>query len=354
MPASPRIRYAVAGLGRIALNAVLPAFANARRNSELTAILSSSASKRKAIAAKYNVKAYSYEDYDDCLKDVDAVYIALPNSMHAEFTERSARAGVHVLCEKPMATTVRECERMIAACRTAAVKLMVAYRLQFEPLNLEVLQLVRRGKIGEPKYFTSAFSLSVKAGDIRTIPAMGGGTLPDIGVYCINAARTLFGAEPTEVLAMSVNSGARKVAAIDETTGGLLRFPGGRLASFVTSFNATARATFEVVGTKGAVRLDPSYEYALALAGERIEGQTRTPLRSKQHDQFAPELRHFSDCILNDRAPRASGEDGLQDVRIIEALTRSAKTGRPVSLRPLAKGQRRRAAGRPGRSVKRR
>jgi glucose-fructose oxidoreductase len=334
MPGSPRVRYAVAGLGRIAQNAVLPAFANARRNSQLTAVVSSSPSKRKTIAAKYGVKAFSYGEYDECLKDVDAVYIALPNSMHAEFTERAARAGVHVLCEKPMAMTVRECERMIAACSMAGVKLMVAYRLQFEPVNLEALRLARSGKIGDLKYFTSAFSLSVQAGDIRTIPAMGGGTLPDIGVYCINAARTLFGTEPTEVLAMTVHSGARKVAAVDETTGGLLRFPGGRLASFVSSFNATARATFEIVGTKGAVRLDPSYEYALALAGERIEGQTRRPLRSKKHDQFAPELLHFSDCILKDEAPRASGEDGLQDVRIIEALSRSAKTGRPVSLRP--------------------
>jgi predicted dehydrogenase len=329
-----RVRYAVVGMGRIAQNAVLPAFGHARRNSALAAVVSSSARKRKELSARYRVPAFSYEDYEACLKAVDAVYIALPNSMHAEFTERAARAGVHVLCEKPMAVTAAECERMIRACRKARVKLMIAYRLHFEAVNMQALRIVRAGKIGEPKFFTSTFSLNVQAGDIRTIPAMGGGTLPDIGVYCINAARALFGDEPIEARAMSVHSGARKVRGVDETTGGLLSFPGGRLASFVTSFNATARACYEIVGTKGTIRLEPSYEYAVPLAGELIAGGKRLPLRGRTPDQFAPELAYFSDCILKDREPAQSGEDGLQDVRIIEALTRSAASGRPVALAP--------------------
>ena len=334
MPSLPRVRYAVAGLGRIAQNAVLPAFANARRNSVLTAVVSSSPSKRKAIAARFGAAPYRYEDYDACLKEVDAVYIALPNSMHAEFTERAARAGVHVLCEKPMAVTTAECERMIRVCRKARVKLMIAYRLHFEAVNMYALRLVRAGKIGEPRFFTSTFSLNVPAGDIRTVPAMGGGTLPDIGVYCINAARGLFGDEPIEALAMSVHSGARKVRAVDETTGGLLSFPGGRLASFVTSFNATARACYEIVGTRGTIRLEPSYEYAVPVAGELIAAGKRLPLRGRTPDQFAPELTYFSERILKDQEPAPSGEDGLQDVRIIEALTRSAASGRPVALAP--------------------
>ena len=158
--------------------------------------------------------------------------------MHAEYTIRAARAGVHVLCEKPMAVTVDECERMIDACAEHRVKLMIAYRLHFEEINLKVIDLVRKGRIGEPKFFNSSFSMTVRRGDIRTKKAFGGGTLYDIGVYCINAARYLFRAEPKEVMAISVNSGVRALAEIDESTAAILRFDGERVASFVTSFNA--------------------------------------------------------------------------------------------------------------------
>ena len=136
------IRYAVVGLGHIAQVAVLPAFAHARRNSRLVAIVSGDRTKRRELARRYRLDhAFSYEEFDDCLQVVDAVYIALPNSMHAEYTIRAARAGVHVLCEKPMAVTVQECRRMIAACRRAEVKLMIAYRLHFEAINLAAIEL---------------------------------------------------------------------------------------------------------------------------------------------------------------------------------------------------------------------
>ena len=148
------IRYAVVGLGHIAQVAVLPAFAHARRNSRLTALVSDDATKIKLLAKKYRVEAaYSYDEYEACLAGVDAVYIALPNSMHAEYTVRAARAGVHVLCEKPMAVTAPECRRMIAACRKADVKLMVAYRLHFETLNLSSIEMARSGQLGDLKYF---------------------------------------------------------------------------------------------------------------------------------------------------------------------------------------------------------
>src|SRR5439155_702013 len=147
------VRYAVVGLGHIAQVAVLPAFAHAARNSRLTALVSDDPQKRRIMAKKYRVdQTYSYDQYDACLEQVDAVYIALPNSMHAEYTIRAARAGVHVLCEKPMAVTVDECRRMIKACRDHRVKLMIAYRLHFEQINLRAVDLVRRGRIGEPKF----------------------------------------------------------------------------------------------------------------------------------------------------------------------------------------------------------
>ena len=327
------VRYGVVGLGHIAQVAVLPAFAHAGRNSRLTALVSGSPSKLRALSKKYRVETTcSYDDFERCLEQVDAVYIALPNSMHAEYTIRAARAGVHVLCEKPMAVTVEECRRMVAACRRNRVKLMIAYRLHFEEINLRVIDLVRRGKIGDPKFFNSSFAMKVRPNDIRTKRTMGGGTLYDIGVYCINAARYLFRAEPTQVLAVSVNSGGRTLREIDESTGAVLRFEGDRVATFVTSFNAADVGAYRIVGTKGDLRVDPAYEYAEGLAYTlTVDGKT-TRKRIGKRDQFAGELLHFSDCILKDRQPEPSGEEGLQDVRIVQALYRSADTGKAVRI----------------------
>ncbi|MEO5819496.1 MAG: Gfo/Idh/MocA family oxidoreductase [Vicinamibacteraceae bacterium] len=176
MPSRRPVRYAVVGLGHIAQVAILPAFAHARRNSRLVAVVSGDRAKRRDVATRYRAAAYGYDDYDACLEQVDAVYIALPNSQHAEYTIRAARAGVHVLCEKPMAVTADECEQMIAACAEHRVKLMIAYRLHFEEINLKVIDLVRKGKIGEPKFFNSSFSMTVRRGDIRTKKAFGGGS----------------------------------------------------------------------------------------------------------------------------------------------------------------------------------
>jgi len=335
------IRYAVVGLGHIAQVAVLPAFKHAARNSRLTVLVSGDPRKRREVGRKYRVdKTYSYAEYDQCLSEVDAVYIALPNSMHAEYTRRAAQAGVHVLCEKPMAVTVEECEAMIDACREHRVKLMIAYRLHFEAINLAVIDLVRKGRIGPPKFFNSSFSLTVRDGNIRAKKSMGGGSLYDIGVYCINAARHIFRAEPKEVLAMAVNSGARRVREIDESTGALLRFDGERVAAFVTSFNAGDVGSYRVVGTKGDVFVNPAYEYAESLSYTlTIDGKTSRK-KAPKHDQFAAEIVYFSDCILKDRQPEPSGEEGLQDVRIVQALYESAKSGRPVSIRPFKKATR--------------
>jgi glucose-fructose oxidoreductase len=328
MPSPRRVRYAVVGLGHIAQAAVLPAFRHAS-NSILTAIVSDDPRKQRELARRYGVDhVFDYDGYD-----------ALPNAMHAEYTIRAAAAGVHVLCEKPLAHTVADCERMIAACRCSGVKLMTAYRLHFEELNLQAVDLVRKGRIGEPKFFTSAFGMTVRAGDIRTKRAMGGGTLFDIGVYCINAARYLFRAEPTEVVAATTHGGGRKLAEIDESTGAILRFGGDRVATFVTSFNSADVGAYRVVGTKGHIRLDPAYEYADGLAMEvTVNGRTRKR-RVGKRDQFGPQLFYFSSCILRDRTPEPSGEDGLQDVRIVEALYRSARTGRSVRLPPFRDGK---------------
>jgi predicted dehydrogenase len=340
-PATGVVRYAVVGAGHIAQAAVLPAFAHARRNSKLVALVSGDRTKRRELSRRYTLEqAFDYDQYDSCLEMVDAVYIALPNSMHAEYTVRAARAGVHVLVEKPMAVTAAECRTMIDACAKHRVRLMVAYRLHFEAINLAVIDLVRRGAIGEPKYFASSFSMSVRRGDIRTRREYGGGSVYDIGVYCINAARYLFGAEPSEVVAVSVNSGVAKLAEIDETTAGILRFGDDRVASFVTSFNAADVAEYRIVGTKGDLHVDPAYEYAEGLGYTlTVDGkQTRKSLGKR--DQFAPELLHFSDCVLEGREPEPSGAEGMQDVRIVEALYASARTGKAVRIPPYRDARR--------------
>lgn len=333
---SRRVRYAVVGLGHIAQAAVLPAFRHAARNSILTALVSDDADKLAQVGRTYRVEhTFGYEDYDRCLALVDAVYLALPNSMHEEYAIRAARAGVHVLCEKPMAVTVAQCRRMIAACARHKVKLMVAYRLHFEEINLKAVDLIRKGRLGDPRFFTSSFSMTVRDGDIRTRRSTGGGTLYDIGVYCINAARYLFRAEPTRVVAFSTHGGGARLRDIDESTGALLHFDGDRVAAFVTSFNASDVASYRIVGTKGHLHVDPAYEYAEGLAYELTVNGKTTRKRVAKRDQFAPELLYFSDCIRNDRKPEPSGEEGLQDVRIVEALYKSAKTGRAVRIPPF-------------------
>jgi glucose-fructose oxidoreductase len=182
--------------------------------------------------------------------------------------------------------------------------------------------------------------MTVRRGDIRTKREYGGGTLYDIGVYCINAARNLFRAEPTQVSAVSINSGLASLADVDETTAATLRFGDEQVATFVTSFNAADVAAFRIVGTKGHLHADPAYEYAEGLEYTlTLDGHT-TKKSTGKRDQFAPELLHFSDCILAGREPEPSGEEGLQDVRIVQALQRSARTGRPVAIPPFDKRRR--------------
>lgn len=326
------VRYAVVGLGYIAQAAVLPAFRHARGNSRLVALMSGDEAKRRELARKYRVPAYDYSEYDSLLASgaVDAVYIALPNDQHRDYTLRAARHRVHVLCEKPLAVDEDECRDMIRACRRAGVRLMTAYRLHFERATLSALEAVGSGLIGEPRTFVSSFTMKVASPhDIRAgDPDRGGGTFYDIGVYCLNAARHLFRAEPTEVFAMTTG---RKGSA-EQSGCAMLRFPGERLATFCVSFGADKTSEYRIAGTRGSLRADPAYELAKGLKIHITrEGRTRT-LSYRKRDQFAPELVHFSDCVLKGRDPEPSGEEGLADVRIVRALYESAESGRPVSL----------------------
>ncbi len=333
------VRYAVVGIGHIAQVAVLPAFGNARRNSRLAALVSGDAVKREALSRRYEVpKTCGYEDYDALLRsgDIDAVYIALPNNLHCDYAVRAARAGVHVLCEKPMAPTVEECERMARAAREHGVRLMVAYRLHFERANLEAAEIARAGRIGEPRAFSAAFTQRVVPGNIRVRRETGGGVLYDIGIYCINAARSLFRDEPLEALAMTFGS----LDEVEESVAAMLRFPNERMAGFVCGFGAARVSHYRLIGTKGDLVVEPAFEYAAALRHRvTIDGEA-SERRFARRDQFAPELLYFSDCVLQGRDPEPSAAEGLADVRIIEALYRSAASGAAVTLPPYQKHER--------------
>jgi len=335
---SGTVRYAVVGLGHIAQNAILPAFAHAGENSELAALVSDDPAKLRALSEKYGVdNCFSYDDYELCLRSgqIDAVYIALPNNLHAEYCIRAAEAGIHVLCEKPLAVTEAECRQIIEACADNRVKLMTAYRLHFERGNLEAIEMVRSGKIGDPKIFNSVFTMQVAPGNIRTKGQYAGNTLYDIGIYCINAARYIFGDEPTEVFGFAAKSGDRRFRQTEEMTAALMRFPQGRLAAITASFGAADSADFEVIGTKGRLRVIQAYEYTMPVILE-VSREGRTKKRTfGLRDQFAPELIYFADCILRNREPEPSGIEGLIDVHIIHSLYQSVKSGLPMPLKPL-------------------
>lgn len=330
------VRYAVVGLGHIAQRAVLPAFANAKSNSRLAALVSGDAKKRRVLGKRYGVTAlYDYDEFGECVNSgaVDAVYIATPNALHLQYAEAAARAGVHVLCEKPLEADADRSLRLVRTCEEHGVRLMTAYRLHFEAANLEALKLARSGKLGELRAFNSMFTMRIKSAEnIRLDAELGGGPLADIGIYCINAARTIFAAEPEEVFAWGVKTNDPKFTEVEETVAAVLRFPEERAATFVCSFNGEATGWYEVVGTKGKVRVDPAYEYKDGLGfSVTINDKTRTR-KFKRRDQFAAELLHFSECVIKGRKPGPSGWEGVADVRVIDALRESMATGAAVKV----------------------
>lgn len=342
-PDADRIRWGIVGLGWIAQAAVLPAFANARRNSTLAALVSGDEAKRSALAERYGLsRAVSYDDYEALLDsgDIDAVYIALPNHLHRDYAVRAARAGVHVLCEKPMAPTAAACMEMVGAAEESGTRLMIAYRLHLEPANRSAVRRLREGAIGEPRLFTSLNTQQVEAGDVRLLEwEKGGGPLFDVGIYCVNAARYLLGDEPLSVWAATGDSGDGRFEDSEEGVAAVLRFPGGRLATFGVSFNAAQVSTFRVVGTQGELRLEPAYAFrgarTLTVSGG---GEDEEEERFPDADQFGPQLLYFADCILERRDPEPSGEEGVRDVRILEALHRSRLSGEAVELETIEKG----------------
>jgi len=340
---SRKVRYAVVGQGYISQVAILPAFAHARKNSELVALVSDDVEKLHKLGHKYRVeRLYTYDQFDDCLSsgEIDAVFIALPNHLHHLFAQWAARAGVHVLCEKPLAVTADECEEMVEQAERHRIKLMTAYRLHFERANLKAVEIARSGQLGRLRIFNSLFSMQVEEGNVRLQAELGGGPLYDIGIYCINAARYLFRDEPLEVFAVSANSGESRFREVDEMTSAVLHFPKERLATFTCSFGAADESFYELVGTEGSLRLENAYTFSGPIEHRLTIGERKRTQVFPPRDQFAAELLYFSDCILTGRDPEPSGREGWADVRVIRALLRSAEIGRPVRLETFEKQRR--------------
>lgn len=334
-----RVRYAVVGLGWIAQSAMLPGFANARENSTLAALVSDDPDKSGPLAERYGrPKVYTYDQFDACVGsgEVDAVYLAVPNHLHRTYAERAAAAGVHVLTEKPLAGSEADGRAVIAACRKAGVRLMVAYRLHLHRAFLKAIEVARSGRLGDPRVFTSLFVEPIPEGDSRLKAGDGGGPLDYIGVYCVNAARQLFAAEPEEVTAFTGGQGQGRFGQVEEHVAAVLRFPGGRLASFTCGFNSPYRAEFRLTGTAGDVALDRAYGMKGRMTGSVTVGGTSEPLVFEPDDQFGAQLVYFSGCVLDGRDPQPSGEEGLADLHILAALHDSARFGQAVKVTPVA------------------
>jgi predicted dehydrogenase len=340
---SATIRFAVVGLGHFAQVAGLPALARLR-GAEIAALVSGTPEKLAALGRRYGVaRRVGYEDYDALLEsgDIDAVYIALPPDLHAAFTVRAAERGVHVLCEKPMAPTEQECHRMIDACAKSGVRLMIAYRLHFQAANLHVIDLIRKEEIGRPRLFSSVFSHQVKADNIRVEPRPGAGPLFDVGIYCINAARYVFRDEPISVFASRLEvPGDARFRYVEDGIAATLGFEGGRSATFQCSFGAAERSHYEVVGTAGVIECEHAYSFASPMTVSVLREGKRRRRNFRKTDQIAAEMMYFTDCIREGRDPEPSGYEGLADVRIIEALYESTRSGQVVTLEPRRRSQR--------------
>ena len=334
LPASPvqdlprKIGYCIVGLGRISMQHFMPA-TRLSQHSRVTAIVSGHRDKAAKWAADYNVPAnsiYSYEDYDKIAQNpaIDAVYIALPNGMHAEYTIRAAKAGKHVLCEKPMSNTAAEGKAMVDACRSAGKKLMIAYRCQYEPTNLRAVQLIREGKLGKIETIESSNGFNIQAGEWRlTKKLAGGGPLMDVGIYSLNACRYLTGEEPVSVKAYSsVIDKDGRFNEVEENLSWTMRFPSGIVATCTTSYGASLPGFYRVHGSKGMMHVEPAFGYDGLHLKANIQGQPPIdePNPAKDPAQFIPEADDLALSILQNREPKANGEEGLRDMHWIEAI----------------------------------
>ncbi len=336
-PPATRAGWAVVGLGVLSLDEILPAFALCKR-SRLSALVSGHPEKARKVAAAYGIDPKRVDSYDTYARmadarDIDVVYVVLPNSMHEEYTVRALEAGKHVFCEKPMAHTPAACVRMIAAAAKARRRLAVAYRLHYEPNNLRVMRLCREKAYGPIRTFEASNCQDVKAPNIRLSRELAGGPVEDIGVYCINAANYVTGERPAEVSSSAHwPKDDRRFREVPQSVAFTLRYPGGVIAHCGCSFASAVSRRYRVHCDAGLIEMDPAFAYR-GLRLSLHENEQRREATLPEVNQFAAEMDHFSACVLDGKATRTPGEMGLADARVIDAVAEAARTGRSVKVR---------------------
>jgi predicted dehydrogenase len=350
LPSAPPARkrpdsvgFAIVGLGGYALNQMMPRFADTDR-AHIAAIVSGNPDKLARVGDAYGIPQdarYSYDSFANIASDrrVEAVYIVLPSGLHAEWAVRSFAAGKHVLCEKPMALSSAECERMIAAGRRANRKLMIAYRVHFEPHNRTAMELMAQRAAGQIRLLTTEQSYRMGPTSPRenwrvNRALAGGGPLEDLGIYGLQAALYLTGEMPESVSAATFRpEGDPRFAEIFATVSTRLRFPSGAFAQLATSYDSAGTNFVHVRGTGGALIMEPATNYSGHKM--RLEGRERREIEAGDPTvQFAGQLDHFARAIREGAAIRTPGEMGLRDLRLIEAIYASAASGRTIGLRP--------------------
>ncbi len=333
-PSGRKLGWCIVGLGRISMGHFMPGVADSQTG-KLTALVSGHREKAEKQAAMYNVPSpsiYGYDNFDEIAADkaIDAVYIALPNSMHAEYTIRAAKAHKHVLCEKPMATSLADCRAMIEACQKHHVKLMIAYRCQYHPLHLKAMDLIRSGAIGQVQTIESAFGFNIAPGEWRLNKKMaGGGPLVDVGIYSLNACRYLTGEEPAQIKAFaSVIDHDGRFTQVEENDAWTMQFASGILASCATTYGGDTGGGgfFKVHGSKGWLGMEPAFPYQGMHLTARLADGTTLDLPDPEHDpaQFTIQADYFADCVWNNREPKTDGQEGLRDMTYISQIYESA------------------------------
>ena len=333
-----KLGYALVGLGRLSTNQIAPALAKCEY-SELVGIVTGSPEKAEKWTKQYGIKpnnVFDYRNFDSIANspDIDVVYIVLPNSMHEEFTIRAARAGKHVLCEKPMALTSDEAREMIAECKKANVKLAIGYRCQFEPHHQECIRIAQAKELGQLRQIDASFGFKMgdyPLGDLRRWRLereyAGGGALMDVGIYAVQAARYLTGEEPVSVMAREIKTDPVKFAEVDETILWSMTFPSGTCANCSTTYNFNGLNSFTAYADKGKFGMNPAYGY-----GGNKGFVRNKPLEKPQIDQFAAQMDSFSQIIERDEQSIVSGEEGLRDMLVLEAIYQAVQCGTAVEV----------------------
>ncbi len=339
MKADRKIRYAVVGAGWISQAAFMPGV-KATGNSVLSAVVTGDSSKAEELGRRYGIeRAYHYDAYLAALesRSFDAIYLALPNDQHRQFAVPALERGIHVLLEKPMATSEEDCRAINDAARRGRAKLMIAYRLHFEPGTLEAIRIAQSGALGRVSLFASTFTQPIDAGNHRAQNGYWSGPVPDMGTYPINAVRNLFRAEPTEIMAWGTETLG---FGFHDTVSVTMRFPEDRLAQFTVAYGLNDADEYRVVGDEGTLRVSPGFTLSEGLRHALTRDGSTTETAFRAVDQFAGQTAYFSDCILEDRDPEPDGEEGLLDIRVLCAIERALATGRAQELSPAFRSKR--------------